>query len=131
PLVESRYVFCPMLEQNWGTPASITAEIGVFIKLPAPIKLTILGIIKATLPEPKAAVVKIHMDVIGIIEFEKKRLAIDATLYDSEVVGLALTGDMAMRLLWGARPNFALSVGGLNPRFAPPPEFPTLRRLQL
>jgi hypothetical protein len=131
PPAEGRYVFGPMLELNWGTPALITAEIGVFIELPAPINLAILGIIKAMLPEPTAPVVKIHMDVIGTIEFEKKRLAIDAMIYDSEIVGLALTGDMAMRLLWGDRPNFALSVGGLNPRFAPPPEFPTLRRLQL
>ncbi len=131
PPTEGRYVFGPMLELNWGTPALITAEIGVFIELPAPINLAILGIIKATLPDPDEAVVKIHMDIIGIVEFEKRRLSIDGTIYDSQIVGLALSGDLALRLLWGDRPNFALSVGGLNPRFAPPPEFPTLRRLQL
>jgi hypothetical protein len=34
---------------------------------------------------------------------------------------------MAMRLAFGAQPNFALAVGGLNPHFTPPPGFPTLR----
>lgn len=131
PPTEGRYVFGPMIELNWGTPALITAEIGVFIELPTPINLAILGIIKATLPDPKDAVAKIHMDIIGIIEFEKRRLSIDGSIYDSQIVGLALSGDLAFRLSWGDRPNFALSLGGLNPRFAPPPEFPALRRLQL
>ena len=36
-----------------------------------------------------------------------------------------------MRLKWGGRPNFALSVGGLNPAFTPPPNFPTLRRVMI
>jgi hypothetical protein len=120
-----------MLEINWGTPALITAEIGVFIELPAPINLAILGIIKATLPEEKAALVKIHMDVIGIIEFEKKSLSLDATIYDSLIAAFALSGDMALRLNWGDQPNFAVSMGGLNPRFTPPPGFPELRRLTL
>ena len=41
----------------------------------------------------------------------------------------ALYGDMALRLSWGDNPSFALSVGGLNPHFQPPPGFPTLKRL--
>jgi hypothetical protein len=131
PPVEARYVLAIMLELNWGTPALVTARIGVFIAIPSPVHIAILGQVKAALPEPDEAVVNINMDAIGVIEFEKKSFSVDATLYDSEIVGLALTGDMAMRLLWGDNANFALSVGGLNPRFTPPPAFPQLRRLEL
>lgn len=132
PVAVGRYVFGPMLELNWGTPALITARLGVFIELPEPIRLVILGQISAALPTPDEAVVTIHMDTMGVVEFEKKSLAIDATLYDSVIVGLVLTGDMALRLVWASEnPSFALSVGGLHPRFPPPPAFPVLHRLQL
>jgi hypothetical protein len=131
PPIEGRFVVGPMLEIGWGTPVLVSARIGVFIELPAPLRLAILGQLKARLPTEDKALVKLNLDAIGIVEFEKKSLSIDATLYDSELVGFALSGDMALRLNWGEQPNFALSVGGLNPRFAPPPGFPALRRLAL
>ncbi len=132
PPVEGRFVFGPMLELGWGTPVQlIKARLGVFIELPPPIRLAILGQLKAVLPTEDAAVVKLNLDVIGIIEFEKKSISLDATIYDSMIAAFAVSGDMALRLNWGDQPNFALSVGGLNPRFEPPPGFPTLRRLTL
>jgi hypothetical protein len=36
-----------------------------------------------------------------------------------------------MRLDWGDKPNFALSMGGLHPDYPPPPSFPKLQRLTL
>ena len=127
----NRYVFGPMLELGWGVPSLIIAELGVVLELPAPIRLAILGRMTAVLPDEDAAVVVIHLDVLGTVDFEKKYLTIDATLYDSRVVAFTLLGDMALRLLWGENANFALSVGGLNPRSQPPPGFPTLARLSL
>jgi hypothetical protein len=131
PPASGRYVFGPMLEIGWGTPTLITASLGVILELPEPIRLAILGQIKATLPTEDAALVQLHLDVIGIIDFEKKSLSIDATLYESRVLIYELDGDMALRLGWGENPNFALSVGGLHPRFPPPPGFPELHRLSL
>jgi hypothetical protein len=131
PPQQNRYVFGPMIELGWGTPNLIIAELGVVIELPAPIRLAILGQMTAALPKYEAAVVLIHLDVLGTVEFEKKFLSIDATLYDSRVTVFALLGDMAMRLLWGENANFALSVGGLHPKYQPPPAFPSLIRLTL
>src|SRR5450759_825265 len=85
----------------------------------------------AAIPDKKTAVVLIHLDVLGTIEFEKKFLSIDATLYDSRVTTFTLLGDMALRMLWGDNANFALSVGGLHPKYQPPPGFPSLTRLTL
>jgi hypothetical protein len=131
PPQQNRYVFGPMVELGWGVPSLIIAELGIVLELPAPIRLAILGQMTAAIPEKKAAVVLIHLDVLGTIEFEKKFLAIDATLYDSRVTTFTLLGDMALRMLWGDNANFALSVGGLHPKYQPPPAFPSLTRLTL
>ena len=55
----------------------------------------------------------------------------DATLFDSRFAGYSFSGDMALRTSWLARPSFTLAVGGFNPRFQPPPGFPSLRRITL
>jgi hypothetical protein len=131
PPAQGRYVFGPMLKIGWGTPTLIEVSVGVLIELPAPVRIAILGQIKAVLPSEDAAVVRLNLDVLGVIDFERKSLSIDASLYDSIIVVYTLEGDMALRLNWGENPTFALSVGGLHPRFPPPPEFPELRRLTL
>jgi hypothetical protein len=131
PEAEGRYVFGPMVEVGWGTPKLVTAQLGVLIELPAPVRIVILGQITAVLPDKKVAAVVLHLDAVGVVEFEKQSFSIDASLYDSYVTKFPLSGDMAMRMNWGSNPNFALAVGGLNPRFQPPPGFPALRRLTL
>jgi hypothetical protein len=130
PVADGRYVFGPMVMLGWGA-GIIKVAVGVLLEIPEPIRIVILGRIIIVLPDEDAAVVKVHLDVVGIIEFEKSQLSIDASIYDSEIAGLALSGDMAMRLDWGEKPNFALSMGGLHPDYPPPPNFPKLERLTL
>jgi len=131
PPAEGRYMFGPMLEIGWGTPTLITASLGVILELPDPVRIAILGQIRALIPSEDAAIVRLHMDVLGVLDFGQKTLAIDATIYDSSILVYALSGDMALRLNWGDAASFAVSVGGLHPRFQPPPAFPSLRRLTL
>jgi hypothetical protein len=69
--------------------------------------------------------------VLGVIDVAKKSRAIDATLYDSKIVTCDLSSDMALRLKWGRKPVFAMSLGGWHPKCDPPPKFPKLRRLRL
>ena len=130
PVAVGRYVFGPMAKLGWGTPSIITAELGIILELPSPFRIIILGQAAALLPED-APIVQIRLDVLGIIDFEQHSFSIDASIRDSYVAAFSLSGDMAMRLNWGNRPNFALSVGGLNPSFTPPPNFPSLRRIQV
>ncbi len=130
PVAVGRFVFGPMAKLGWGTPSIITAEIGIILELPDPFRIVLLGQAAAVLPED-APVVRINVDVLGIIDFGRKMFSLDATIRDSFIGGFALSGDMAMRLGWGDRPNFALAVGGLNPNFNPPPNFPTLRRVMV
>src|SRR5262249_34842261 len=63
------------------------------------------------------ALIELHIDVLGILDFGKKTLSIDGSLYDSRVLIFSLAGDLALRLSWGDNPNFVFSLGGFNPHF--------------
>src|SRR6185437_6394669 len=90
--------------------------------------LVILGEIKMALPSDDIPLIELNIDVLGVIDFGAKLLTIQGSLYDSRVTIYSVSGDMALMLGWGDNPNFAFSVGGLNPRFQPPPNFPQLNR---
>jgi hypothetical protein len=132
PPAKDRHVFGPMAKIGWGSPTLIEGRLGLLLEVPEPQRLTLLGTISAALPKKKqGALVKLNMDVLGVLDFGDKSLAIDAQLRDSNAGGFPISGDMAMRLRWGDQPNFALSVGGLNPNFEAPVGFPTLERVRI
>jgi hypothetical protein len=129
PPVAGRYVFGPMAIIGYGTPTIIEAEIGIILELPQPFRLVLLGQVNALLPQAEEAIVELHLDVLGVLDFGAQTLSIDASLHDSRIAAFSVFGDMAMRLSWGAEPNFGLAVGGFHPAFRAPPNFPDLHRL--
>ena len=121
-----------MVQIAWGTPALITADLGVVLEFGARLRLLILAQVAAILPKRENDLVRLQMDAVGVIDFDQGTAALDATLYDSRLLKkFVLTGDMAMRLNWEGSPNFALAVGGLHPAFNPPPNFPKLERIAI
>jgi hypothetical protein len=131
PAAQGRFVIGPMIKMGWGSPPLITVDVGVFIELPAPVRIVLLGQIAATFPSSELIIVEIHIDVLGIVDFGKKELSIDASIYDSRIYQLVLKGDAALRLSWGDNPVFIVSLGGFHPRFTPPPSLTTMSRLSL
>lgn len=129
PVAGGRHVFAPTARIVWGTPTLITIELALVLELPAPVRLVALGRLRALLPSADEAIVKLQVDLLGVIDFDRQEAAVDATLADSRLAQFALTGDMALRMSWGARPSFLLAVGGFHPRFAAPPGFPALERV--
>jgi hypothetical protein len=117
PPAEGRYLFGPLLEFGWGTPTVITLTIGVILEVPDPVRLALLGLIDAGLPSEDVALIELHIDVFGTVDFGAKTLSIDGSLFNSRVLIYALAGDLALRLSWGANPNFVFSLGGFNPHF--------------
>src|SRR4029434_4675790 len=93
PPTNGRHVFGPMAIISWGTPTILSLEIGLLLELPDPIRLIILGRLKAILPDERAALVQVRMDAIGIIDFDKGDVSLDATLYDSRILACALHGE--------------------------------------
>jgi hypothetical protein len=131
PAKEGRYIIGPMVKCTWGSDSLIQMDLCVIVELPQPLRIIILGQIVAIAPGKGDPIIEIHLDVLGVIDFGAKSLAIDATLYDSKILEYALWGDAALRLTWGDNPQFIMSIGGFHPRFAPPANFPVLRRLTL
>jgi hypothetical protein len=132
PTAAGRFLFGPMANIGWGTPTLLTAALAVIIELPEPIRILLLARVEARLPSPSNALVSINMDALGVLDLSKSSLAIDATLFDSRLVGFTLSGQMALRAYWSSdRREFLLAIGGFSPRFNPPADFPTLERIVL
>jgi hypothetical protein len=124
PPFEGQVVLGLMARIGWET--LIHLDLGLMIELPSPIRIVLLGRLSADLPDEEDAVLVLRMNVSGILDFSQNLFAIRASVHDSRLLKFALTGDMALRLHWGDDPFFALSVGGFNARFTPPPKFPSL-----
>jgi hypothetical protein len=132
PPHEGQFVIGPMAKIGYGTPSIITLELGLVIELSDPVRVAILGVLKAILPEEESALIKIQVNFLGTIDFEAGKFTFDASLFDSRLLVFDLSGDMAVRLFWKGDPQFLLSVGGFHPSFEPPPlDLPAMRRLAL
>ena len=130
PPYESKFLIGPMGKLGYGTPTLISLSLGLIIEIPG--NIAILGVLGIILPDEKAALIKIQVAFVGTIDFGKKMLTFDASLYDSSILTMTLEGDMAVRLKWGDNPDFILTVGGFHPSYTPPPlALPTLRRLAI
>lgn len=127
-----RFIFGPMAKITWGTPTLLTVDLGLVIEIPDPVRLLILGVVRGILPDEKASILRLQVNFLGEIDFERRQLSFDASLFDSKLLASTLTGDMAVRVYWGAEANLLLTVGGFHPAYQPPPmNLPTLRRLTL
>lgn len=132
PVKAGNFVFGPMAKIGWGTPTIITAEIGLAIEVPDPVRVAMLGVIRVTLPEPEAPVARLNMVFLGVLDFSRKLFTLQATLFDSQLLSFALTGDFAMYISWGQQPLFIFSAGGFHPAYKEtPPQLNALRRLSL
>jgi hypothetical protein len=131
PPADDRYVFGPVVQIGWGTPALVTVELGVVIELPDPILIAVLGSLTSVLPTADLDLVELHVDFSGVVDFEAGTVAVFASLHDSSVVGFALAGDMALRAVFTDQPTFVLALGGFHPGFDAPCGFPELQRLSL
>ena len=131
PAARDRYLIGPMAIIGWGTPPILIIKAALILEIPDPVRLIILARLTAVLPEEKAALVRLNVDAIGVIDFNKGELSIDATIFDSRLLQLVLSGDMALRVNWSGNPQFLLAVGGFHPRFPLPAGFPRLNRITI
>jgi hypothetical protein len=131
PVAPGRFVIGLMARIGWGSPRLLTVDLGVIVEIPLPLRIALIGRIGVVLPADKAAVVELHLDIVGILDVARGELSIDASLHDSRLAVFDISGDMAVRVGWGATPALVISVGGLNPRFERPSGFPDLKRLTI
>lgn len=125
PIQQDHFVIGLMAKIGWGTPSLVTLELGVIVDFPDP-RVVILGVLKAALPTEDAAVLKLQINFIGIIDIPNSFIFFRADLYDSRLLAFTLTGSMALLVAWGDAGTFALSVGGFHPDFKEIPTIPQL-----
>ncbi|MFC0678067.1 DUF6603 domain-containing protein [Lysobacter korlensis] len=122
PPAEGIVVVGPTLQLSWVE--IVRFDIGIFLELPGPRKVVILGSARAAIENPSGGkpYVQIRLDILGVIDFPAKTLAFDAVLIDSHLIEiLQLSGGAAFRLSWGAEPYVVLTVGGFHPGYNPAP----------
>jgi hypothetical protein len=130
PPYEGKFLIGPMAKLGWGTPTLVSLSLGIIIEIPG--NIAIVGILQIALPTADAALIKLQVNFIGAIEFDKKRIWFFAALFDSRVLFLTIEGEMGLLVAFGDDANFVVSVGGFHPRFVPPPlPFPSPRRIAI
>ena len=130
PSQRGSYFFGPILRITWGTPAIITADLALIIEWGVRDRLLLLGRLQAALPDAENDLLRLRMDVLGVLDFDQGSAAIDALLIDSRLLRrFPLTGAMALRARWKSPRSFVLAVGGLHRGYTPPAGFPALQRL--
>jgi hypothetical protein len=131
PPQNGRVLIGPMGKLGWGTPTIVRLELGIILEIPRP-GFVILGVLRVAMPGDDAPILNLQVTFLGIIDFEKRQLTFDASLFDSRLLTFTLTGDMAIRLYWGENSNFLMTAGGFHPAYTPPPMgLPQLNRLAI
>ena len=129
PAADGQYVFGPVVKIGWGTPTLVELDVGVAVQLPEPLTISLLGALNAVLPREDVDVLVLHVEFAATVNLTEGTLKVDASLSGSEVAGLAITGDMAVRADFLGEPTFLVAFGGFHPAFDPPADFPALERV--
>lgn len=119
PPAEARYTFGPMVKLGWGPRQLLEIELALILELPSPLRLVVAGRMRLRLPDEKAPVVVLRLNVVGILDLDRGEVSIDASLVDSRIAAFTICGDMAMRVGWKGTTEFALAVGGFHPGSRP------------
>jgi hypothetical protein len=132
PVAPGVIVFGPTVELVWAD--LVHFDLGLFIELPGPSKIVLLGSAHASVAAGGREYVSLRVDIVGVLDFQRSLAAFDAVLIHSQLLEvLELTGGAAFRLSWGDQPYAVLTFGGFHPAYNPEPlSFPSsLTRLAM
>lgn len=131
PPQQGTFLIGPMAKIGWGEPTLISLSLGVIIEIP-PGDAAILGILRTALPADEIAILVLQVNFAGVLEFDKQRFYFFASLFDSHILFITISGSMGLLFAYGDDANFVLSVGGFHPQFSPPPlPFPAPQRISI
>jgi len=137
PPRRDQFIVGPMARITWSSPPLITIELGLVIEFANPVRIAILGLLRAAVPDPDDPIVDIKVAFLGAIDFQLGMLSFDASIYDSYIgrgdFKFSFEGDIAIRLSWGEKKDFLSSVGGFHPAYTAPAylHVPALRRISI
>ncbi len=126
----------------WGPEDLWVTDLGVFLSLPTPIKIALVGSSRVRVLNPASVgkseaeltredeVFAIRLDLLGTYDSSIPEVTVDAALIDSHVATIPLEGAAHFRWRGGASPDFVLTVGGFHPSYQPPPGTTVPNRLR-
>src|SRR5690606_22785536 len=133
PPLSGSHVVGPTLRLGWLTVMGgslARLDLGVVLVIPAG-RVLIPGRIVIEVPGPGVPLLHLRLDVLGEADLPGQRLALDAALVDSQVMGtMTVSGTAAARLAWGSSSMVLATIGGFYPGFRPEPvAVPPQRRI--
>ena len=127
----------PMVDIGWGTPRILFIRVAVLFQINdvfhRPLgafslaRIVLVGELKLLLGPTKAdasqGVVKLIVDILGFWDLQQKKYGFLATLRESKIATIDITGGLIVYGEYGEKSKFILAAGGFNPRFTDvPPE---------
>lgn len=116
-----KHVFGPSLQLSWlkaGTFTLFNVDLGVFMQLPGPSGITLIGSARAGIP----LVFQLRLDVLGELDFARRVVSLQAVIVDSYMMGVfKLQGEAIFRMRYGDDAYVVLTIGGFFPGFNPAP----------
>ena len=129
PSRRGQYVFGPTVKLGWGTPTLLSLDLALAVTLPEPVRIVLIGRLSGAIPAPEFPIVRLTIDLSGVLDVSGGRLELQGRLHDSVIQMIPIEGGFALRSAWGGERHLLFSVGGLHPAFEPPPSFPDLPRM--
>jgi hypothetical protein len=120
----------PMFQVSWGGRL-LTGSVALIVELPDPVRLSILGKILLAVPDPELPLIKLQITFFGQIDPSVPSLLFLASLTDSTIAGIPITGDMFVLVQGGPDANVVVSAGGFHPQYNRPPGVPALNRVAM
>lgn len=115
--VKKKQFFVGLLAQISYAPV-VKCDLGLLFEFPSPTRTVLVGGLHVTAGDTDK-LIAINVNFMGTFDMATG-ITIDASLYDSHIVGLELSGAIAFRLLWGGNTKgFLLSIGGFHPAYIP------------
>jgi large repetitive protein len=111
--------------------ALVNSVVVVSIALDRGIDIEILGVSRMALPTESAALVSVELALRACFNSAEQMLGVQAQLTDNSYLfsrDCQLTGGFAI-VVWYGLGQFVVTLGGYNPVFSKPPQFPDVPRL--
>jgi hypothetical protein len=113
------------------TFALINSVVVVSVALDRGLDIEVLGVSRMALPTESTALVSVELALRACFNSAEQMLSVQAQLTDNSYLfsrDCQLTGGFAL-VIWYGEGQFVLTLGGYNPAFTKPPQFPDVPRL--
>ena len=120
----------PMFQISWGGRL-LTGSVALVLELPDPVRMSIIGKVVLAVPDPALPLIRMQITFFGQIDPAEPSLTFLASLSDSTIAGIPITGDMFVLVRGGSNADVIVSAGGFHPKYTRPPGVPALNRIAM